>query len=468
MIVAPASGLYEFDPQYIANIPAVLQAHLQWVVWQAGDRIAKRTGLRSGLEKKPIDPKTNPPRLAASDNPASWGAFQQCVEALPHFLALWQQQAPKNYRGGGIGFVFSKHSAENEGEQHTDLYTGVDLDHCRTPETGAIAPWAHQIIAFLNSYSEVSPSGTGVKIFVQATLPRAGVNKHFIEIYDRGRFFTVTGWHVPGTPMTIEPRQSHIEALYAVHDLLDRGLQRYGERLSLLFAGHWEQVQPAPGLSTYRSQSEADLAFCALLARGGATAEQIDTLMRLSGLYRPKWDEKHGAQTYGVLTLAKAMGRGDLTPQDTNRFQNTMPQQHNEQHQPPAATARSIPWDSPVPFDEFTLPAFPITVLPEPLQSYVVALAQATQTPFDLAGMLVLAVCACALAKKVVVCIRPSYVEPVNLFVAVILPPGNRKSTVFAEVIAPVQAFEEAEAQRMEALIAATESQYRIAEKTLQ
>jgi hypothetical protein len=102
------------------------------------------------------------------------------------------------------------------------------------------------------------------------------------------------------------------------------------------------------------------------------------------------------------------------------------------------------------------------------LQSYVVALAQATQTPFDLAGMLVLAVCACALAKKVVVCIRPSYVEPVNLFVAVILPPGNRKSTVFAEVIAPVQAFEEAEAQRMEALIAATESQYRIAEKTLQ
>jgi hypothetical protein len=364
--------------------------------------------------------------------------------------------------------VFSKHSAENEGEKPTDPYTGIDLDHCRTPETGAIAPWAQQIITFLNTYSEVSPSGTGVKIFVQATLPRAGVNKHCIEIYDRGRFFTVTGWHVPGTPDTIEPRQSRIEALYAVHDLLDKGLQRHGERLSLLFAGRWEQIQPAPGLSTYRSQSEADLAFCALLARGGATAEQIDTLMRLSGLYRPKWDEKHGSQTYGVMTLAKAMGRGDRVHQLVHPFQNTTQQQHNEQRQPPTATVRSLPWESPVPFHEFTLPAFPINVLPEPLQRYVVALAQATQTPFDLAGMLVLAVCACALAKKVMVCIRPGYVEPVNLFVTVILPPGNRKSTVFAEVTAPIQAFEEAETQRMEALIAAAESQYRIAEKALQ
>jgi hypothetical protein len=67
----------------------------------------------------------------------------------------------------------------------------------------------------------------------------------------------------------------------------------------------------------------------------------------------------------------------------------------------------------PVPFNEFILPAFPINALPEPLQSYVVALAQATQTPFDLAGMLVLAVCSCALARKVVVCIRPGYIDDI-------------------------------------------------------
>jgi len=96
------------------------------------------------------------------------------------------------------------------------------------------------------------------------------------------------------------------------------------------------------------------------------------------------------------------------------------------------------------------------------------ALAQATQTPCDLAGALVLAVCACALAKKVVVCIRPGYIEPVNLFLAVILPPGNRKSTVFAAAMEPIQAFEAAETRHMEPYIAAAESQRQIAEKTLQ
>lgn len=292
MIGAPASPIYVFDPQCIPSIPRALQTCPQWVVWQGSDRIQTRTGKLIGLEKKPFDPKTTPPRLAASDNAASWSTFQQCVDALPQCLALWQQRPRDAYRGGGIGFVFSKPYQEKDAVIPTDPYTGVDLDHCRDPETGMIMPWAWHLITWLQSYAEVSPSGTGVKIFLQATLPGSGVNKHFLEIYDRGRFFTVTGWHVPGTPCTIEPRQSHIEALYTVHHLLDLGLQRYGERFSLLLAGHWEQVQRVPGTQTYRSHSEADLALCALLATVGATGEQIDTCIRLSGLYRPKWDEK--------------------------------------------------------------------------------------------------------------------------------------------------------------------------------
>ena len=53
--------------------------------------------------------------------------------------------------------------------------------------------------------------------------------------------------------------------------------------------------------------SSADLALCSLAAHVGATAEQIDALIRLSGLYREKWDEMHGAQTYGQMTIAKAL-----------------------------------------------------------------------------------------------------------------------------------------------------------------
>jgi hypothetical protein len=92
MIGAPASRIYVFDPQCIPSIPRVLQTCPQWVVWQGSDRIQIRTGKLIGLEKKPFDPKTPPPRLAASDNAASWSTFQQCVDALPQFLALWQQR----------------------------------------------------------------------------------------------------------------------------------------------------------------------------------------------------------------------------------------------------------------------------------------------------------------------------------------------------------------------------------------
>ena len=334
-----------------------------------------------------------------------------------------------------------------------DPYTGVDLDHRRDPQTGVIAPWAQQIIAWLKSYTEVSPSGTGIKIFVHATLPGRGVHKHCLEMYDRGRFFTVTGWHVPGAPCTLEPRQSRIEALYAIHALLTRGLERYGKRFSLLFAGQWERLPQDQRTMPYRSQSEADLAFCALMARIGATAEQIDTLLRLSGLYRTKWDERHGAQTYGTMTIAKAMARSNDASQSTHHAQGR-PQPHggNAQRAHDAPDVEPVLWEPPLPFSNFTQPAFPLDALPEPLQRYVAALAEATQTPGDLAGMLVLG-------------IRPGYTEPVNLFVAVVMPPGSRKSTVFAAVMEPLHTFEAAEVRRLEPLIAEAESHYRITEK---
>lgn len=197
-------------------------------------------------------------------------------------------------------------------------------------------------------------------------------------MYDRGRFFTVTGWHVPGTPRMLEPRQSCIEALYAIHALIDRGLERYGERFGLLFAGHWERLPQDQRTTPYRSQSEADLAFCALMARVGAMAEQIDTLIRLSGLYRGKWDERHGTQTYGAMTIAKAMARSHGASQST-RYAQGRPQPHgkNAQCTHDATDTGQGLWEPPLPFSDYTLPAFPLGALPERLQRYVAALAEA-------------------------------------------------------------------------------------------
>jgi hypothetical protein len=109
-----------------------------------------------------------------------------------------------------VGFVFSRH----------DPYAGFDLDNCRNPDSGEIAGWAQDIIAKLNSYSEISPSGTGVKVFLKGTLPpnarhNAPCATGSLEAYDCDRYFTVTGQHIPGTPATIENRQSELMATYA-------------------------------------------------------------------------------------------------------------------------------------------------------------------------------------------------------------------------------------------------------------
>lgn len=94
------------------------------------------------------------------------------------------------------------------------------------------------------------------------------------------------------------------------------------------------------------------------------------------------------------------------------------------------------------PFDPSTLPAFPTHVLPDCLRQWVAAEAEATQTPPDLAGLLALAVCSAAVAGKIDVQPRPGWREPVNLFVAVALEPGNRKSAVFTDAVAPLRAIE--------------------------
>ena len=104
----------------------------------------------------------------------------------------------------GIGFVFTA----------DDPYYGIDLDGCRDPETGEIEKWAKKMIKALDSYSEVSPSGSGVHIIGKGTLPPGGRKRGSFECYDSGRFFTVTGEHLDGTPHEIKERSEVLRRLH--------------------------------------------------------------------------------------------------------------------------------------------------------------------------------------------------------------------------------------------------------------
>jgi putative DNA primase/helicase len=202
-------------------------------------------------------------------------------------------------------------------------YAGVDLDKCRDLESGVIEPWAEAIIDRSNSYTEISPSGAGAHVLVKARLPAGRRRTERFEIYDSGRYFTMTGQHLAGTPETVEERQDAIEALHREtfpasnppngarppqlvnatdEELIEKARKaKNGAAFARLWNGDW---------NGYSSRSEADLALASMLSFwAGGDPVRTDVLFRASGLYRPKWDERHGAETYGDMTIRKALER---------------------------------------------------------------------------------------------------------------------------------------------------------------
>ena len=111
------------------------------------------------------------------------------------------------------------------------------------------------------------------------------------------------------------------------------------------------------------------------------------------------------------------------------------------------------------------MPAFPVEVLPGWLGEYVAAVATATQTPPDLAGMLALAVLATVAAGAVEVEPRPGWREPLCLFVAVGMDAGTRKSSVFTALTRPVAEFERDQAAAALPAITETITLRRIADQ---
>lgn len=289
-----------------SNFPASLQQRDQWVLWrleQRGDKTTKIPYQPSGAH-------------ARSTDPATWSDFATAQQAFINDASF-----------SGIGFVFSK----------DDPFVGIDLDKCRDPDTGEVEPWATAVLVRFDSYAELSPSGKGFHIIGQGKLPPNGRRKAQIEMYDSGRYFTVTGerWEqAPTEAADIQPSLTafHLDVFGEPKKLPGKKAQRAANDPTM--AQHLPPGPPPQGdqavlaailaspdaaaraqfqagnwqASGYPSQSEADLAWAGMLARyAGPQPEQIDRLFRASAMFRPKWDEQRGAQTYGEMTIAKAL-----------------------------------------------------------------------------------------------------------------------------------------------------------------
>jgi len=288
------------------NIPQELKDLANFVTWREEIRGGKST-------KIPVNAHTG--GNAAVDRPETWATFAAAIGGVA--------------RNGnkGIGFVLTK----------AGPYSVVDLDGVRNPETGEIEAGAKAIITRLNSYTEISPSGRGIHIWVRGKLPPGRRRKGNFEVYDSDRYLTLTGHHLEGTPTTIEDRQAELEALHreifgekqekpqtppkapgsglelSDQELIDRAHRaRNGAKFAKLWRGDWQ--------GDYPSQSEATAALLnALVFYCGPDVGRIDRLFRQSGLMREKWDRPQTGSTWGNLEIHKAIARATefYTPRQT-------------------------------------------------------------------------------------------------------------------------------------------------------
>ncbi len=105
-------------------------------------------------------------------------------------------------------------------------------------------------------------------------------------------------------------------------------------------------------------------------------------------------------------------------------------------------------WKMPIPLDSITLPKFPVKAPPHPLQKWVAAVAESTQTPVDMAAVCALAILSCALQGKFKVVQNRSHSEPLNLYILIIAKSGERKSSIVRIMAKVVYQFEDEENAR--------------------
>jgi len=157
-------------PVQFQSIPADLKAIPRWVLWRNVQR-TKPDGTKVWA-KLPISTSG---KAASSTNPDTWSTYDDVADEM--LMGAYD----------GIGLILG------------DDVQGIDLDDCRDPATGELTELAQEVLDNVDGYAEVSPSGTGIKLFSKTNLDATRTKKEVgVELYKDGRYFTVTGHRING------------------------------------------------------------------------------------------------------------------------------------------------------------------------------------------------------------------------------------------------------------------------------
>jgi hypothetical protein len=284
-------------------IPHSLRTARRWV--------AVLAELRDGKVTK-VPYRVADGRPASVTRPEDWATWEDAVALLESGRPIGGRDGQEPTAADAVGFVLG------------DGVMGIDLDGVMDPATGRLTDEAAEVVGMMNSYTEVSLSGTGVHIlFLADTIPGGkGHRCGFIEVYPGARYFVTTGFALPDGPTELQPRQAELEAVYA---------RFFGQRdtdstgpVSMAEPSHpgftdAEVIQRCRHSNTrfgkllsgdragYPSPSEADAAAIAMLSFWSRDPAQIERILRASKLTRPRWDERRGEVTWLALNIANGL-----------------------------------------------------------------------------------------------------------------------------------------------------------------
>jgi putative DNA primase/helicase len=198
------------------GIPQEMKAVRRWVTWVGVQKRRQDGSVEYTKEPRRAD---NPAARASSTRETTWADFETAMDAV------------RRQQVHGLGFVLG------------DGWIGVDLDDAYDAD-GNLKPMAADVVTRVATYAERSVSGEGVHLIARGEVPE-GRKWEDVEVYGAGRYFTVTGDHLAGTPATVEHRTAEVE------QLLQRLCQRdvaAGRRCgaALVVPGHNDGDEPEP------------------------------------------------------------------------------------------------------------------------------------------------------------------------------------------------------------------------------
>lgn len=258
----------------LSRVPKELQDRPQWVIWKMIERNGKPT-------KVPFQPCGLP---AKSNDPSTWGTFAEAVAACSN----------RDY--AGVGFMFS---AE-------DPFCGIDLDGCWDTKTNTMSDWAKEIVLAFKSYAEISPSGTGVKIFTRAmpsVCKKVAVSDAVkvcdkepgIEVYDRLRYFAVTGEQLKDMSAIVDGQESieWLEDRYFPHVPPSATQVDFRSAGAVVERARKYVAKMPPAISQQRGHDKTFHVACVLMLGFQLTEpEAMSVLTEYSNRCEPPWSEK--------------------------------------------------------------------------------------------------------------------------------------------------------------------------------